>query len=197
MVGNHTVDTINPAGIAGIHWFELRNTGTDWTMYQQGTCGLSDSVNRWMGRIAMDGSGNMAQGFSASSSSIYPSIRYVGRLASDTLGTMGQSMVADADIVEFTPTALGSTTAGTLTWKFDGSDVGLSSTTEDVDALYLMNDGSILVSFRNSFSVTGVSGTDSDLARFTATSWGSTTAGTWSWYFDASDVGLSTALPRT
>ncbi len=91
LVGNHTVDTNNPAGIAGIHWFELRNTGTDWAMYQQGTYGLSDSVNRWMGSIAMDGSGNMALGYSVSSSSIYPSIRYVGRLASDTLGTMGQS----------------------------------------------------------------------------------------------------------
>ena len=93
LVGNHTVDTNNPAGIAGLHWFELRNTGTNWAMYQQGTYGLSDSVNRWMGSIAMDGSGNMALGFSASSSSIYPSIRYVGRLASDTLGTMGQSEV--------------------------------------------------------------------------------------------------------
>ena len=78
LVGNHTVDTNNPAGIAGIHWFELRNTGTDWTMYQQGTYGLSDSVNRWMGSIAMDGSGNMALGYSVSSSSIYPGIRYVG-----------------------------------------------------------------------------------------------------------------------
>lgn len=91
LVGNHTVDTNNPAGIAGIHWFELRNTGSTWSMYQQGTYGLGDSVNRWMGSIAMDGSGNIALGFSASSSSIYPSIRYVGRLASDTLGTMGQS----------------------------------------------------------------------------------------------------------
>ncbi len=91
LVGNHTVDTNNPAGIAGIHWFELRNTGTDWAMYQQGTYGLSDSVNRWMGSAAMDGSGNIALGYSVSSSSIYPGIRYVGRLASDTLGTMGQS----------------------------------------------------------------------------------------------------------
>jgi formylglycine-generating enzyme required for sulfatase activity len=91
MVGNHTVDINNPAGIAGIHWFELRNTGTDWTMYQQGTYGLSDSVNRWMGSIAMDDDGNIALGFSASSSSVYPSIGYVGRLVSDTLGTMGQS----------------------------------------------------------------------------------------------------------
>lgn len=90
LVGNHTVDTNNPAGIAGIHWFELRNTSTDWAMHQQGTYGLSDSINRWMGSIAMDGAGNIALGYSVSGSSVYPGIRYVGRLASDTLGTMGQ-----------------------------------------------------------------------------------------------------------
>jgi hypothetical protein len=61
-----------------------------------------------------------------------------------------------------------------------------------VDALYLLDDGTMLVSTRGSFSVTGVSGTDADLIKFTGTSWGATTAGTWSWYFDASDVGLST-----
>ncbi len=104
----------------------------------------------------------------------------------------GIGTVADPDVVEFTPTSLGSTTAGTFTWKFDGSDVGLSSGTEDVDALFFLGDGTMLVSIRDAFSVTGVSGQDEDLARFTATSWGSTTAGTWSWYFDGSDVGLST-----
>ena len=104
----------------------------------------------------------------------------------------GIGTVTDADIVEFTPTSLGSTTAGTFTWKFDGSDVGLSSSTEDVDAVFMLSDGTMLVSTRSSFSVTGASGTDADLIKFTATSWGSTTAGTWSWYFDASDVGLST-----
>ena len=107
----------------------------------------------------------------------------------------GVGTVADPDIVEFTPTSLGSTTAGTFTWKFDASDVGLTASTydyEDVDAVFFLSDGTMLVSTRGSFSVTGVSGTDADLIRFTPTSWGSTTAGTWSWYFDASDVGLST-----
>ncbi len=104
----------------------------------------------------------------------------------------GVGTVADSDVVEFAPTSLGATTAGTFTWKFDGSDVGLSSGSEDVDAVYLMDDGSLVLSFRDTFSVSGVSGADEDLARFTATSWGSTTAGTWSWYFDGSDVGLST-----
>ncbi len=105
----------------------------------------------------------------------------------------GVGTVGDPDVVEFTPTSLGANTAGTFTWKFDGSDVGLSDTSEDVDGLYMMNDGTMVVSIRDAFSVTGISsGQDEDLIRFTATSWGSTTAGTWSWYFDGSDVGLST-----
>jgi len=111
--------------------------------------------------------------------------------ATASVGSLGS--VYDADVVEFTPTALGATTAGTFAWKLDGSDVGLSSSTEDIDALYLLDDGSMVVSFRNAFAVTGASGQDEDLIRFTATSWGSTTAGTWSWFFDGSDVGLSTS----
>ena len=104
----------------------------------------------------------------------------------------GIGTLADTDVVEFTPTQLGATTAGTFTWKFDGSDVGLSTNTEDIDALFFLTDGSMVISGRNAVSVTGVSAQDEDLLRFTATSWGSTTAGTWSWYFDGSDVGLST-----
>ena len=110
----------------------------------------------------------------------------------NTTSVTGVGTVYDPDIVEFTPTSLGSTTAGTFTWKFDGSDVGLSTTYEDIDALFFLADGTMVVSIRDAFSVTGISGQDEDLVRFTATSWGSTTAGTWSWTFDGSDVGLST-----
>lgn len=41
-----------------------------------------------MGSIAMDKQGNMALGYSASSASMYPAIRYTGRLATDAVGTM-------------------------------------------------------------------------------------------------------------
>jgi hypothetical protein len=109
-----------------------------------------------------------------------------------TTSVTGIGTLYDPDIVEFTPTSLGATTAGSFTWKFDASDVGLSSSLEDVDALYVLADGTMLVSLRDAFSVTGISGADEDLIRFTATAWGSTTSGTWSWYFDGSDVGLST-----
>lgn len=44
-----------------------------------------------MGSIAMDIQGNIALGYSISSSSLYPSIRYAGRLAGDPAGTLPQT----------------------------------------------------------------------------------------------------------
>lgn len=49
------------------------------------------------------------------------------------------------------------------------------------------------MSTSGSFSVSGASGADEDLIRFTPTSLGTTTAGTWSPYFDGSDVGLNSS----
>jgi hypothetical protein len=43
-----------------------------------------------MGSASIDGSGNLAVGFSASSASIVPALRYAGRLASDPLNTLAQ-----------------------------------------------------------------------------------------------------------
>jgi hypothetical protein len=103
----------------------------------------------------------------------------------------GLGSVADADILRFTPTSTGSTTAGTFQWYFDGSDVGLSTNNEDIDAVGFAPDGRLVISTLGAFSVTGVSGEDEDLLVFTATSLGSATAGTWALYFDGSDVGLS------
>ena len=91
LVGNHTVDFNNDDNSAGIHWFELRNTGADWSLYQQGVYGPDSAIWRWMGSIAMDDAGNIALAYSASGANLYPSIRYVGRLATDPLGTLPQS----------------------------------------------------------------------------------------------------------
>jgi hypothetical protein len=101
--------------------------------------------------------------------------------------------VDDSDIVRFTPTSTGMNTAGTFSWYFDGSDVGLTTDSEDIDALGFAPNGRLVVSTRGSFGVTGVSGADEDLIAFASTSLGSTTSGTWSWYFDGSDVGLTTS----
>ena len=97
----------------------------------------------------------------------------------------------DSDILRFTPTSTGSTTAGTWSWYFDGSDVGLTTSDEDVDAFAIAPDGRLLISTIGTVSVTGASGADEDLLAFTPTALGSTTSGTWAMYFDGSDVGLA------
>jgi subtilase family serine protease len=88
LVVNHTVD-VDGTDHAGIRWYEVRDpNGLPW-IYQQGTY-APDADHRWMGSAAMDSAGNMAIGFSVSSATTYPSIRYAARLATDPLGTLGQ-----------------------------------------------------------------------------------------------------------
>ena len=82
--------TVGSGGVAGVRWIELRNvTAGPVTVFQQSTY-QPDTTWRWMGSAAMDGSGNLAVGFSVSSSSVVPGLRYAGRLATDPLNTLAQ-----------------------------------------------------------------------------------------------------------
>jgi hypothetical protein len=84
LVMNHSVMV---GSSAGVRWYELRNPGGAPAIYQQGTY-APDATSRWMGSIGMDAKGNIAVGYSTSSSSVFPSIAYTGRLAGDPLGTL-------------------------------------------------------------------------------------------------------------
>jgi len=87
VVGNYTVSS---AAVAGIRWFELRNvTAGPVSVFQESTY-QPDTTWRWMGSAAMDQQGNIALGYSASSASIFPQLRYAGRLATDPLNTLSQ-----------------------------------------------------------------------------------------------------------
>jgi hypothetical protein len=99
----------------------------------------------------------------------------------------------DSDIVLFTASSLGDTTSGTFSFYFDGSDISLTTDSEDVDAVELLPNGHLLISTAGLFNVTGVSGNDDDVIEFTPSSLGDATSGTWSMYFDGSDVGLTTS----
>jgi len=89
LVVNHSVKVSGNkrAQVDGVRWYELRNPGGAPVVFQQGTYS-PDGNNRWMGSIAMDKLGDMALGYSVSSGSLFPSIRYTGRLSTDPLGTM-------------------------------------------------------------------------------------------------------------
>jgi len=105
-----------------------------------------------------------------------------------TLDGLGD--VKESDIVQFNATSLGDVTSGSWEMYLDGSDVGLDSPGEDIDAFFLRTDGSILLSINGNSTVPGASGKDEDIFLFTPTSLGETSAGTWLLYFDGSDVGI-------
>lgn len=73
----HTVDVDN-TDHAGVRWYELRKTSGTWTLRQSGTY-APDGHSRWMGSIVLNGSGQLGLGYSISSSTMYPGIRYCGQ----------------------------------------------------------------------------------------------------------------------
>jgi len=99
---NHTVAS---GGTAGVRWYEVRDLSATPTLYQQGTYDPGDGHYRWMGSLAVDQDGNMALGYSVSSSTLFPSIRYTGRLDGEA---PGQLLQGENSIIEGTGSQTGS-----------------------------------------------------------------------------------------
>ena len=85
LVVNHAAKTSVAA--SGVRWYEIRNPKATPVVFQHGTL-TSGGTSLWMGSIAMDKVGDMALGFSESSSTIHPTVAFAGRTPSDPLGTM-------------------------------------------------------------------------------------------------------------
>jgi hypothetical protein len=83
---NHTVD-VDATNHAGIRWYELRETGGVWSVYQQSTF-APDADSRFLGSISMDYQGNIGLAYSVSGSSTSPSLRYTGRYSTDIINSM-------------------------------------------------------------------------------------------------------------
>jgi hypothetical protein len=100
--------TVVNGSSTGIRWMEIRGMNSSPSVFQQGTFAL-DANYRWMPSLSVDKQGNMAVGYSVSSSSMFPAIRYAGRLVSDPLGQISQG---EASLVEGT----GSQSGGYNRW---------------------------------------------------------------------------------
>lgn len=97
----------------------------------------------------------------------------------------------DSDIVRFLPRQLGINTIGSFQLMFDGSAVGLTTDSEDIDAIVLDWDANaLLISTEGTAKVTGADGQDEDLLAFTPIAY-TPTPGTWSLFFDGSAVKLT------
>ncbi|MGB9202918.1 MAG: hypothetical protein WCB94_02975, partial [Terriglobales bacterium] len=84
VVVNHSVAS---GGHVAIRWYEIWDPSGTVTVHQQGTF-APDATYRWMASAAMDKLNDIAIGYSASSSTIHPAIRFTGRVPTDALGTM-------------------------------------------------------------------------------------------------------------
>lgn len=110
-LGTHESLVVNHSVVAGssggVRWYELQNPNGTVTVAQQSTF-APDANFRWMGSLGMDQAGDMAMGYSVSSSSVSPSIAFTGRLATDPASTMQ----AETTIISGT----GSQTGGLNRW---------------------------------------------------------------------------------
>jgi hypothetical protein len=94
LVVNHTVNVGTGTTVethqAGVRYYELRRVRNKYVVHEQASF-APDADNRWMGSAAMDHQGDLAVGYSVSSRTTFPSIRYAGRLASDPPGGLFQT----------------------------------------------------------------------------------------------------------
>lgn len=98
--------------------------------------------------------------------------------------------VHDEDVLCFQATCLGEQTRGTFRMYLDGSDVGLGDDGVDVDALAVLDDGSLLLSFSGRPKLNDKTIAEGDLMRFTPQQLGEHSQGTWELYLDSDDVAL-------
>jgi hypothetical protein len=105
LVVNHsiTVGSGKRSSSVGVRWYELRSPNGTPTVFQQGRF-APNSTFRWMGSIAMDKVGDIAVGYSASSSSVFPSINFTGRVPTDPLGTLESESSIQAGLGSQLPT---------------------------------------------------------------------------------------------
>ena len=91
---SHTVNNNQGGtGPTAIRWYQFNVTGgaIPATPVQQQTFNNgADGLWRFMPSITVDAQGNMAIGYSVSSATSEPSIRYAGRLAADSLNSLAQ-----------------------------------------------------------------------------------------------------------
>ena len=90
---SQTVILNYPAGPTAVRWYQFDVTGGNFPatpLQQQSWTNGNDGLWRWMPSIAADQNGNMAIGYSTSSATQEPSIRYAGRMPTDALNDLGQ-----------------------------------------------------------------------------------------------------------
>jgi PKD repeat protein len=104
-------------------------------------------------------------------------------LSTDVAVTLNRIRYDDSDVIVFTPTSTGSTTAGMFAMYASSSSLQLTTDAEDVDAIAVTAAGELVLSTTGLSTARGVTSEDEDLTRFVGA--------TASRYFDGSTIGLT------
>ncbi len=90
LVYSFITDLTNGNNRSGIRWVELRRTSaeSEWSLFQEGTFGLDDGLDRFMSSIAIDQNGHICLGYNVSSAETFVGVRATGRNNGDPLGQM-------------------------------------------------------------------------------------------------------------
>ncbi len=122
----HTVRRANTTGFAAPRWYQVDVTGgTVAPNTVQGTTWDPDGANtfyRFMPSLAVDRNGDMALGYSKSSSVTNPQIKYAGRLAGDPVNTFSQD---EQTLIDGTGTQVGNCGGATCVRWGDYSGMSL------------------------------------------------------------------------
>ena len=108
--------TVGAAGTtssqAAVRYYQVKVTGgtVELSATQAYTWSPDTTVHRFMPSVAVDRAGNMALGYSASSATLNPAIRYAGRLAGDSVNTISQT---ETSLIEGAGSQQGSCGGGT------------------------------------------------------------------------------------
>ena len=117
-----------------------------------------------------------------------------GRPVVSTLGGFFVGVSGDGkDLIVLESAILGDPTSGTWATYFDGSDVELTDSTEDIDALWIAANGNLYFSTDGNFTVTGATGDGTTIIICTPVTLGDSTSCTYTIFWDGAANGLSGA----
>ncbi|HEY3040913.1 MAG TPA: C25 family cysteine peptidase, partial [Pyrinomonadaceae bacterium] len=119
---SHTVQG-GSASQAAVRYYQLGVTGgTVAANTTQAFTHNPDTTNRFMPSVAVDRAGDMALGYSTSSSTLFPAIKYAGRLSVDAVNSLPQT---ETSLINGTGTQSGSCGGSTCTRWGDYSAMSL------------------------------------------------------------------------
>jgi hypothetical protein len=119
------------------------------------------------------------------------SLKKSGSIAGLQAGPEGD-WVDEADIVRFRPDGYGGWYGGRMQFYLDGSDVGLTTVGENINALTVDDEGRLYISIAGGGNLPGVGRVKNrSILRLTTTRLGSESAGTWEHLVDGRDIGLN------